>query len=135
MDLPVHGSRRPVKHLHPVHADVAHTSPRILRDHRRERHKRRRVARPAGLHRERAEIDLVAGQDDLVRRPPPHCLRQRVRDRLQLLEAAHLVDQALRRLHLEHVLELLRDVVEPLDAEGQAHPPLGAELVDQQRMV
>ena len=27
------------------------------------------------------------------------------------------------------------DVVEPLDAEGEAHPPLGAELVDQQRML
>ena len=27
------------------------------------------------------------------------------------------------------------DVVEPLDAEREAHPPLGAELVDQQRML
>ncbi len=29
----------------------------------------------------------------------------------------------------------LRDVVELLDAEREAHPPLGAELVDQQRML
>ena len=46
-----------------------------------------------------------------------------------------LLDQPLRRLHLEHVLELRRDLVEPLDAEGEAHPPLGAELVDQQRVL
>ena len=58
----------------------------------------------------------------------------RVGDRLQLLQAAHLLDETLRRLHLEHVGELRRHVVEPLDAEGEAHPPLGAELVDEQRM-
>ena len=62
-------------------------------------------------------------------------LRQRVGDRLQLLQAAHLVDEPLRRLHLEHVLELRRDVVEPLDAEREAHAPLGAELVDQERVL
>ena len=46
-------------------------------------------------------------------------------------EAAHLLDEALRRLHLEHVARASRaDVVEPLDAEGEAHAPLGAELVD-----
>ena len=42
--------------------------------------------------------------------------------------------ESLRRLHLEHVLELARDVVEPLDAEGHAHTTLGPELVDQQRV-
>src|SRR5205823_12436234 len=46
----------------------------------------------------------------------------------------HLVDEPLRRLHLEDVLESRGDVVEPLDTEREAHPPLGAELVDQQRM-
>jgi len=37
-------------------------------------------------------------------------------------------------LHLEHVLELLRHVVEALDAEREAHAPLRPELVDQQRV-
>src|SRR5207237_8690510 len=37
-----------------------------------------------------------------------------------------------RRLHLEHVLDAPRDVVERLDAERKAHAALGAELVDQQ---
>ena len=61
-------------------------------------------------------------------------LGQRVGDRLELPEPAQLVDEALGRLHLEHVGELRADVVEPLDAEGEAHAPLGAELVDEQRV-
>ena len=81
-----------------------------------------------------AEVDVVAGQHDLLAGAARDGLRQRVGDRLQLLQAAHLLDEPLRRLHLEHVLELRRDVVEPLDAEGEAHPPLGAELVDQERV-
>ena len=54
--------------------------------------------------------------------------------RLELPEGAELVGDPLRRRQLEHVRELRRDVVEPVDAEREAHPPLGAELVDQQRM-
>ena len=82
-----------------------------------------------------AEVDVVAGEDDLLARAARDRLRQRVGDRLQLPEAAHLLDEPLRRLHLEHVLELGGDVVEALDAEGEAHPPLGAELVDQERVL
>src|SRR5262249_62402520 len=59
---------------------------------------------------------------------------ERVGDRLQLPEAAELVDEPRRRLHLEHVGELGTDIVEPLDAEGEAHAPLRAELVDEKRM-
>src|SRR5207244_4036756 len=51
-----------------------------------------------------------------------------------LPQALHLLDEALRRLQLEHVLEPLGDLVEPLDAEREAHAPLGPELVDQQRV-
>ena len=127
----MHRGRGAIEHLHSVHADVTRAGARVLGDHGRERDERRRVARPAGLNRQRAEIDVVAGDDDLLRRSPPGRLRQRIRNRLQLFQAADLVDEALRRLHLEHVLELLRDVVEALDAEREAHPPLGPELVDQ----
>ena len=62
-------------------------------------------------------------------------LRPRVRDRLQLLEPAHLLDEPLRRLHLEHVAEPRADVVERRRAERHAHAPLGPELVDQQRVL
>ena len=60
-------------------------------------------------------------------------LGARVGQRLELAERAQLVADALRRLHLEHRGDLLAELVEPLDAEGQAHAPLRAELVDQQR--
>jgi hypothetical protein len=69
-----------------------------------------------------------------VDRPRAHRARTRVGDRLQLLQPAHLLDEPLRRLHLEQVAEPGGDVVEPLDAERHRHAPLGAELVDQQRM-
>ena len=61
--------------------------------------------------------------------------RARVRDRLELLQPAHLLHQPRRRLHLEHAAHLAGDVVEPLGAEGEAHAALGAELVDQERML
>ena len=52
--LPVHEGRPTVDHLHPVHADVADTRLRVLRDDGRKRDERRRVARPAALDREPA---------------------------------------------------------------------------------
>ena len=63
-----------------------------------------------------------------------HGLRPRVGDRLQLLEAAHLRDEPLGRLHLEHVAEPAPDLVQRRRAEAEAHPALGPELVDQQRV-
>ncbi len=134
VQLPVHEGRAAVDLLHPVHAHVAAAVPRILRDHRGERDERRGIAGPAALDRQQAEIDVVARQHDLLAGAAGDRLRARVGDRLQLLEAAHLVHQPLRRLHLEHVLEPRGDVVEALDAEAQAHAPLRAELVDQKRV-
>jgi len=125
VDLPVHERRAAVDHLHPVHADVACAAARVARDHRGQREKRRRIAGPAPLHRQEREVDVVALQDDVVHRPAANGLRPRIRDRLQLLQAAHLVHQSRRRLHLEHVAQLARDVVELLAAESEAHAPLG----------
>jgi len=53
---------------------------RILRDHCGQGDEGAGVARPARLDRQAAEIDVVAGDDDLLRRSPPGRLRQRVRD-------------------------------------------------------
>src|SRR5256885_4085681 len=50
-------------------------------------------------------------------------------------QAAHLLDEPLRRLHLEHVPEPFADGVEARRAEREAHPPFRAELVDQQRVL
>ena len=60
------------------------------------------------LDRQQVEVDVVAGEHDLLAGAAADGLRQRVGDRLQLPQAAHLVDEPLRRLHLEHVLELRR---------------------------
>ena len=134
VQLPVHRRRAPVELLHPVHAHVARPRLRVVRDHGRKRDERRGIARPAVLDREQAEIDVVAGEDDFVMSGARDRLRPRVRDRLQLLEAAHLVDEAFRGLHLEHGAQLCGRVVEVVDAEREAHAPLGAELVDQERV-
>ena len=130
----MHRRRARAEHLHPVHADVSLPGARVAGDHGRQGDERRRVERPARLDRQGAEVDLVAAQHDLLAGALPHGVRPRVGDRLQLLEAAELVDEARGRLHLEDVGELRPDVVEPLDAEGEAHAPLRAELVDQERV-
>src|SRR6266540_7231995 len=48
---------------------------------------------------------------------------------------ADLVDEPLRRLHLEDLAQLRCDRVERRRVEGETHAPLGAELVDQQRQL
>ena len=65
--------------------------------------------------------------------PRLHDLRPRVGDRLQRLQPAHLRGEPFGRLQLEDLRQLRGDVVERVDAEREAHAPLGAELVDQQR--
>jgi hypothetical protein len=135
VNLPVHRRRPRAELLHPVHADVAHAGARIVRDHGRQRDERRGVVRPALLDREQIEGRVVAFEDDLLARRAPDRLRPRVGDRLQLLQPTHLLDQSLRRLHLEDVAEPLRDRVERRRVEGHRHALLRPELVDQQRPV
>ena len=65
----------------------------------------------------------------------PDRLRHRVGEALELPEALDLLDDALRRLHLEHVAELLADGVQGGLAEGHRHPPLRPELVGEQRVL
>ena len=71
---------------------------------------------------------------DVLRRAAADALRQRVGEALQLAEPLDLLDQALGRLHLDHLLELRRYVVEGRLAEREAHAPFGAELVDEERV-
>ena len=78
------------------------------------------------------KVDLVACEDDLLGRAGADRLRHRVGDRLQLLQALDLFDQALRWLHFDDRLELGSRVVEAVDPEREAHSSLGAELVDQE---
>ena len=68
--LPVHEGRALVDDLHAIHADVADARLRVLRDHGGEGDERRRIARPAALDREKAEIDVIALEHDLLARRP-----------------------------------------------------------------
>src|SRR3954471_19355494 len=135
VNLPVHEGRLRIDDLHPVHADVAAAALGVMRDHRREGDERRRVAGPATLDRQEAEVHVVAAQDDLLADTLADRLRAGIGDGFELLQAADLLHQPAPRLHLEHVRDPLRGVVELLDAEGEAHSPLGAKLVDQERML
>ena len=132
VDLPVQAGRGRVVLLQPVHADVAPARARILREDRRQRDERAR-RRPA------SRSGSAAGRGRAARARPPGRARSstvfgaRVGERLELAERAHLVAEALRRLQLEHRGDLLAELVEPLDAEREAHAALRAELVDQQR--
>ena len=136
VDLPVHRGRARAEHLHPVHADVPAAGARVAGDHGRQRDERPGVAGPAPTAPAGAPRSTSSPRSTISwRGAAPDDLRPRVGDRLQRLQPAHLRGEALGRLHLEHVGELRGDVVEPLDAEREAHPPLGAELVDQQRVL
>jgi hypothetical protein len=132
VELPVHRGRARAEHLHAIHAHVPLAGLGIARDHCRQGDERRGVEGPARLDREHAEVDLLAAQHDLLTGPLPHRAREGVGNRLELPEAAQLVDQACGRLHLEHVGELRADLVEPLHPEGEAHAALGSELVDEE---
>ena len=69
------------------------------------------------------------------RRPCAQCRGGESAIDFSCFKPAQLVREAVRRLHLEHVGELRRHVVEPLDAEGEAHAALRPELVDEQRVL
>ena len=120
VDLPVHQRRPPVDLLHPVHADVARAGLRVVRDHRRQRDERRRVAGPAALDRQEVEVDVVAREHDVVRRAAAHGLRPRVGDRLELLQAAHLRDEPFAAAASRARRRASPDLVERRRAEGQA---------------
>ena len=132
--LPVHVGGACIDHLHPVHAEVADARLRVLRDDRGKRDEGGRILRPAALDRKPAEVHIVALEHDLLARSLRDGLRHGVGDRLQLQEASHLLHETLRRLHVEHLAQLRRRVVELLDAQGEAHAPFGSELVDEERM-
>src|SRR6185312_7413142 len=59
----------------------------------------------------KGELVEVGIEDDVLDGAAPHGLGHRVGEPLELPEALHLLDDPLRRLHLEHVAELLPDRV------------------------
>ena len=134
--LPVHERRAAVDDLHPVHADVARARVRVLRDDGRQRDERRRDRRASS-----AGSGVARGRRRRPRRRPPGTAPSR-----PVFGRESATDFSFRspltfsrspcgRLHVEDVAELRGRVVELLDAEREAHAPLGAELVDEERVL
>ena len=136
VDLPVHERRVPVDDLHPVHADVAAAGLRVVRDHGRQRDERRRVARPAALDRQqrrgrrRRPCSTISWHA-----PVAHRLRARVGDDLSFCRPRTFSISPVGGCISRTSATFAPTSSSELDAEREAHPPLGAELVDQERML
>ncbi len=133
VDLPVHHGRAPVEHLDPVHAAVARAGRRVAAEDQRQGDERPAVLRPAGEDRQPAEVGLV--EPDLLAGRLAHDLGRERRQLAQPAQRPHLGHHPLRRLEVHERLDARPEGVERLGAERRAHPPLGAELVDQHRHV
>ena len=134
VDLPVHVGRARVDLLHPVHADVADarvgscviTAGSVMNgagspgQQRWIGNRSRLTSSPVSTISWLAPRETVFGSESAI-------------------DFSFFRPRTLSRCpagpHLEHVLELLRDIVEPLDSERQAHPRLGAELIDREGML
>ena len=123
------------RHLHPVDAQVECVLALALRvgalgDDQRPGDQGRRFARPAGLDRQLAEIDIVAGPHHLVHRPRGDGLGAHGHDRAQEWQLVPGVPQAARRFGLAqegegltHLGQLVRLAIhapgDPLDGAEQ----------------
>src|SRR6185436_17307477 len=75
----------------------------------------------------------AVGLDDLLAGPALDGLRPRAGDVQELEPLPHLVEERPRHLEIKEPLDLLAELVQPLDAEGPRHPLLGPERVDEDR--
>ena len=132
----MHRRAAAVELLQAVHADVAPAGARIVRDDGRERDERAAVARPAASAREAAPRSTSSpGEHDLLHGP---ALRRSSAASRRATSASggpctfstRPCGGCISRTSATRAPRSSSVV----DAERQAHAPLGAELVDQQRM-
>ena len=138
MVQPAHQRGVPAGHLHSVDAEIEAVGAfgfrrRAARDDQGPGDQRRRLAGPAGLDRQAAEVDGVALQHDLLARRCADGFRlhrqhpARQRDHLQgFAETARRFRLAQESEHFADLTQLLRR-----PANGLGHPLDGAEQVDQ----
>ena len=117
--LPVHAGGPAVVHLHAVGADVPHAGFRILREHQRQRDVFAAVFGPALQNRQRVERAVAI--DDLLAGRVLHRLRHQVAQPVDHRQHLQRVHDAFGHLRRHQLVDLLREVVERLDAERQAH--------------
>ena len=140
---PAHQGLVPAEDLHAVDAQVEivlasrrlGARARAPGHHQRPGNQRRRLAGPAGLHRERAEIDLVAGQHHLLAGRGAHGLGAHGHRGFEQRQLVPGVAQAARRLGLAQRGQRLADLaqLEGLALHAPGDPLHGAKQVGQHR--
>ena len=130
--VPVHSRRRLVVDVHPVHPDVPASRLRVLREDQRKRDERPAVAGPCLHHRKERQGGVVP-LDHLLARGGGDGLRDEVGEPRELREHLELLEEVRGNLRFDHLLDALRDVVEPRYAQREAHPLHRAEEVHRQR--
>ncbi len=134
VELPVHPGGPGVEDLHAVHADVADAALRIDGVDVGEGDEGAAVVRPAFQHRQRVQagpagLGLV---DDFLAGAGADLGRLGVEEEVEAgADQVPALGERLGRLGLEQEGDLVDDVLEVLDAEGEVHPALGAEAVDE----
>src|SRR6185437_7230672 len=121
--------------LQAVQTQVALAGLRVLGVREAEVEERASVLRPGVQRGQRIEIDLIIRQYDLLARRALDMLR---RHRAQLRDLAERVleaGKAVRQLGLQQLTDPLPDLVQALDAKGEAQPALRAEDVHRQRQL
>ena len=137
---PAHDGAIPVENLHAIDADV-HMR-RIVSlgvgrpgDHQGPGDQRRRLARPAGLDRQEAEIDVGAEPPLRLAVGPRHEARPGRERRANHRPAAERIAQAVERLRLAQGGQHLAEFANPRrgDAKTRRHPLGRAEQVGEDR--
>ena len=135
LPLPMHPGRLPVVDLHPVHAHIAFTVARVARHHARQRDKPPAIVRPALQNRKLIQVKTIAQNHFLARGVfPAHRLRKCARQCAQLRQHFELVKKSLRRFQIQQASDPLCNLIQPFHAQRQRHPPLTAELIDEDFM-
>src|SRR6266568_2002193 len=107
---------------------------RIPREYQRECDEASGILRPAFQNREVKKVDVASLLYDFLARAGLHALRKKRSKLRELWQHLDLVEESLRRIHLQKSLDALRDFAQLLYFERQRHPPHASKRVDQQRM-
>ncbi len=138
MPEPAHQRRVAAGHLHAVDAEVERILPRRARPlghDQRPGDQRRRLARPAGLDRQRREVDLAAAQHDLLARRRANRARPHRHHGLQQRQHVERLAPAAGRLRLFQKREGLADFAQlaGFAVHAPGDPLDRAEQIDQHR--
>ena len=130
--LPVHARGALVVHLHAIDAHVALARLRIARDHQRPGDESPGILRPALQDRKFQKRETFAA-DHFLARTRLHRLRKKRAQFRQLGQHLDLVQQTLRRLHVQEPANALGHFLERIDFQRQMNAPLAAQRIDEQR--